>query len=117
MRTERTADGQYLIETDDRTQSVRISEPEFLSLGQLALQLKDHREAQEGKYQPIALIPTTDVKLSLDAHHTQIVVRFVESSGFENAYAMDPDLTQRMRDGLTEKLEDVAAAKRGRTTN
>jgi hypothetical protein len=118
MRARRTDDGQCLIESDDGKQSIKLSEPEFLALGQLALELKDHIESQQGgKYRPIAQIPIANVILSLDAHHTQVLVRFVEPSGFENAYALDPDLAQRMRDGLIEKLEEVDAAKRGRTTN
>jgi hypothetical protein len=118
MRTKRTDDGRYLIESDDRSQSVTVSEPEFLSLGQLALELRDQLEPQKkGKFVPVALTPAEDVNLYLDAHHTQVVMQFVEPSGFETSYALAAETAQKMLDELAVKLGKIELAKRNRTTN
>jgi hypothetical protein len=118
MRAKRTDDGRYLIESDDRSQSVTISEPEFLSLGQLALELRDQSEPQKkGKFVAVALTPAADVNLYLDAHHTQVVVQFSEPSGFETSYILAPDAAQKMLDELAAKLGKIELAKRNRTHN
>jgi hypothetical protein len=44
---------------------------------------------------------------------TEVVVRYVYDGDDEKAYVMTPKDAENMRDGLTAKLEQIAAAKRG----
>jgi hypothetical protein len=46
-----------------------------------------------------------------------VIVRYVYSHGDEKAYVISPEDAEGMRDGLNKKLEQIAAAKRGRTNN
>ncbi len=105
--------------TTDSGKEITLSEYELLGLFQLAAPYQDQLKAQrEGhKPYPLATARVGEVVLSLDAHRTEVIIRFVHARGEENAYVITPDVAEGMRDGLNEKLEQIAAAKRGRTTN
>lgn len=116
MKVSMVANNRVLIDGENG-ETLTLHEQEFLSLGQLALQLKDRIQSKKQGIVPIAMTPTSNVILSLDAHHTQVVVRFVEASGLENAYVIGSDVAEFMRDSLTTKLSQIAAAKTRRTSN
>lgn len=116
MKISNVAGNNVLIESESGG-SLTLNEPEFVSLCQQALLLKNPRQPKEGGIQPILMTPMANVIVNLDAHHTEVVLRFVASNGFENAYSIGSDVAEFMRDQLTEKLAKIAAAKKGRTTN
>jgi hypothetical protein len=59
-------------------------------------------------------IRISDVILGLNAHHDQVIVRFVDEA-YESAYVFSPEVARHMRDGLIQKLGEIEAAKPRRT--
>jgi hypothetical protein len=105
--------------TTDSGKEITLSEYELLGLFQLAVPYQDRLKAKRESGQPYPL-PTERVqsaRLNLDAHRTEVIVRFVPERGEENAFVMAPDVAEIMRDGLIQKLEQIAEAKRKRTNN
>jgi hypothetical protein len=49
--------------------------------------------------------------VGLDIHHTIAMVRFVAKNGRETSFNLPEAVVERMRDGLTKKLEQIRAAK------
>ena len=67
-------------------ESITVSEPELVALGQLVLPYLDQLRSRR-RGQRIVEIPVTnpDVIFGLDAHHTNVVIRFQEQNGLENS--------------------------------
>ncbi|WFU28354.1 hypothetical protein QA649_19690 [Bradyrhizobium sp. CB1717] len=113
-------DGRRFRVITDSGKEITFSEHELLGLFQLAAPFQDQLKAQRKgrKPYPLATERVSLVTLSLDAHHTEVVVRFVPlQGGNESAYVIPPDVAELMRDDLGKKLEQIAAAKQNRTNN
>jgi hypothetical protein len=108
-------DREYRLETDSG-QSIDLSVPEALELALLGQQLKNQTmlSQQRGQIHPIGTIRISDVILGLNAHHDQVIVRFVDQA-YESAYVFSPEVARHMRDGLIQKLGEIEAAKPRRT--
>jgi hypothetical protein len=118
MHLTQLENGSYRFASDSGKE-ITLSEFELLGLFQLAAPYQDRLKAKRESGQPYNL-PTERIRsarVSLDAHRTEVIVRFVPDQGEESAFAITPDIAEGMRDGLTIKLEQIAAAKLGRTTN
>ena len=118
MYLTKLTDGSYRFDTASGKE-ITLTEFELLGLFQLAAPYQDQLKAQrEGhKHYPAATARVAEIVLGLESHHTEVIVRFVYAQGGEKAYVISPEDAESMRDGLTNKLEKIAAAKRGRTKN
>jgi hypothetical protein len=98
---------------NSKGEGLTLTEAEAFGLIQIARQLQDRLRSQNSKkkYQQI---PTTDVHkiaLSLDAHHTEVILRLVDEAGLEIGYKISPETTIGLRDGLAKKIEQMETAK------
>jgi len=92
---------------------ITLTRWEAIELAQLAHQLQGQLQSlkDQRKPYPIASEPIADAVVGLDIHHTVAMVRFVGENGRETSFNLPEDVAERMRDGLTKKLEQIRAAK------
>ena len=93
--------------------SLTITSWEAIQLAQLMNRFRDQQETlrAERKPYPITTTGVVDVILSLDVHHTTVIVRFVEKQGGETSFNLPEDIAKHMLAGLEKKIEVIEAAK------
>ncbi|MBR1151921.1 hypothetical protein [Bradyrhizobium sp. JYMT SZCCT0428] len=117
MRLKRLDDGRYFFSTDSGKE-ITLSEFELLGLFRLSAPYRDRlAQQEEGPHPPVVQERPSKIAVGLDSHHTVVVIRYIYDDGDQKAYVMAPEDAASMRDGLTQKLEQIAVAKRGRTNN
>lgn len=90
-------------------------------LSQLALIAKDYadqlRQNAAGKVAAMSTVPVASGVVSIDMHHTQVILRLRDAGGFEQAFCLPHDLAKGMIVGLTNQVNLIEedAAKRGQS--
>jgi len=89
-------------------------------LAQLALIAKDYadqlRQNEAGQVTALSTVRVTSGTVSIDRHHTEVILRLREIDGLEQAFCLPHDFAKSMIIGLTNQVNliEEATAKRGR---
>lgn len=115
MRLKMMDDGKYVLEAMSG-QTISLTVTEVVALAQILDRFQDQIKPMPspGAPKPIATTRISKGVVGLDVHHTEVIVR-LQDRGFEQAYAMAPDVAADMRDGLSVKLEEIRFAQGRRT--
>jgi hypothetical protein len=89
-------------------------------LAQLALVARDYadqlRQNEAGQVTALSTVRVTSGTVSIDRHHTEVILRLREAGGFEQAFCLPHDFAKNMIVGLTNQVNLITetAAKRGK---
>lgn len=64
------------------------------------------------RYYALRTLPVDDATLSLDAHHSQAILR-IEHGALETAFVIPIDKLVALRDALTRKIEQISRSGKG----
>lgn len=96
----------------DSGETINLTEQEARALGlnirQIPNPAGDDGLARE-RFRGLRTLPVDDATLSLDAHHTRLILR-IEHGQLETAFEIAPDKIEALRDALTRKLEQIAVS-------
>lgn len=103
-------DGKFEITTADG-QKITLSRYELAGMLEQASQFRD-RLPQGGGANPSTVLATrpAGVSVAVDAHHTQLVLRFFDSSGLETAFAIPREEAIKIRDDVIKHVERLERA-------
>lgn len=118
MRLRRAKDGKdgYVLENSAGA-ALHLTMEEGLELAPIARRIQEHvRSGPRGtRAYPMYTCPVRNVILTLDAHQTNVVVCLVGEDGLETGFRISLDSAKGMRDDLGRMIEQIEAARRGRT--
>ncbi len=115
MRIE-SKNGKHIIENENGD-TITLSDDEIAALVQGAHRILDQIESaipQETGFQALATMPIQDVVLGLDAHKTVVILQLLSEDGTKRAFTINPQLTEKFRDSLTRKIEQIKIANQSR---
>jgi hypothetical protein len=109
MRMTHLNDGRFELESMSG-QKVILTQREVDQLAKLAGNSQDQPQRSPTRADP-GLVTTREsrVVVSVDAHHTEVILRFGEKD-FERAYMFTPDSAQQIVNGIVKQLALIAAS-------
>lgn len=99
-------------------QKMTVNQSEISQLALIAKDYADRLQRNEaGQVTAVAIVRVADGVVSVDRHHTEVILRLRDAGGFEQAFCLSPDFAKSMIVGLTNQVNliEEAAASRGRT--
>jgi hypothetical protein len=112
-------DGKFLLESMSG-QKITVNKIELSQLAKLADSYKDQPQQSSARgVRKIVVTPVTDWVVSVDTHHTEVILR-LRHPGFEEAYSVPLHLAKGMAMGLTDQttfIEKQMAQRKGRPSN
>ena len=83
-----------------------------LTAQELAELVRDghHILDRQAKFRPLATMTAKDIAVSIDAHHSQAILRFQGEGSREDAYEIAGEHVRRLAEALIKKAELIEAA-------
>ena len=104
------SDRGYVLE-NARGDSLSLSDQELAELVRDGHRLIDPK----ARFPPLATIQIEDVILSLDAHHTEAILRLIGAGGTETAFAIPAVAVRKLAEAFARKAEQIDAAQTKKT--
>ena len=99
------SDTGYVLE-NARGETLALSDQELAELVRDAHRLIDPK----ARFQPLATMQIEDVILSLNAHHTEAILRLIGAGGTETAFAIPAEAVRKLAGAFARKADQIEIA-------